>query len=191
MITTILTISSGAQETSAPRDSEPAQNSTLWLQGHFREINSASPVVGSATMTVQLAQTIVNAIPAKHKKDFAESGFDVDTIAMDVQAAPLKEGLTYQHEEYILALQKENQLIESNATASYLVIKSNQLPMPLKVPLAITNLSVKLIQFAFEDFQGLDQPLRRVIEEIKKLPPMVILQGEDRLMGDWMEISLE
>ncbi|MBD3267673.1 hypothetical protein GF373_13470 [bacterium] len=61
----------------------------------------------------------------------------------------------------------------------------------MKVPLSITSMTVKLLQVAFKDLQGMDAQLAAVIGEVKKTPPAVLLKGEDKLMDSMLKISLE
>lgn len=177
--------SPGAQTT----PSNPAPDETVWLHFAFAEINSASPVIGEATFPISLAQKVVAALPPKTVKECQESGFDIPKIAEAVNQ--LKTGEKYQNKtkEYQLKISKIPLSFPTEAKATYLAI--NNPKFPIKVPLSMTALAVKMLQLYDKDLKDMGPELTKVVEEIQKTPPAVLLKGEDKLMDSWLEISLE
>lgn len=167
----------------------PELKQEVWVRIAFEEIDAASPVVGEATFPVPLAKKLIAAIPPKTIKESKEDGFDIPKIAQTVETMEVGGVYKQQSKDYHLKIQKILLPTPKNVTANYLCITTAK--FPLKVPLSITSMTVKLLQVAFKDLQGMDAQLAAVIGEVKKTPPAVLLKGEDKLMDSMLEISLE
>ena len=160
----------------------------VWLQGTFQEVNSASPVTGSATMPLSLARSIVRSTPQKYLDDVKTGGFDLEAILAALEAMPMDQVFQIKRDDYHLVIHKYS-AAAPEAKPSLLFIRSDSLSIP--VPLAITGTAITLLQFAIKDLKGLDQQLATLLEEVKKTPPGLLLKGEDRLMQSWLEIRLQ
>lgn len=167
-----------------------ASNSPLvWLQVSIEEINSASPIIGSATLPLPLTGAIVNAVPEKIKNDWKEDGFDVEAIFETVNAMRGDDTFALTKNDYHLVIKKFTKTPISTATPSYFKLKSNKFSLP--IPLMITSTAVRVIQLAFRDLKIDNADLARVMEELKSTPPGLLLKGEDKLLDSWLEIRLE
>ncbi len=168
---------------------QPKQQEEVWLYGSFQEINSASPVIGGATLPLSLGKAIVSAVPAQYLKESADAGFDIPTIANIIESMPAGETFELTKNDFNLVIMKKKVPIDPEASASSLVIQNEQLRLP--IPLILTGTVVKALQLAFKELRGLDEPLANVINEVKQTPPGTLLKGEDRLMKSWLEIRLQ
>jgi len=178
----LLVISSGFAEEKA------AVKEEIWLAGTFSEINSASPVIGGATVSLSLAKAIVAAVPPKYLKETKESGFDLVTIAQLVEAMPVDEVFELTKDDYHLKIRKFPKEVPADAYSSTLMIRNNKFSLP--IPLLITGPAVCVLHYALEEFKGMDEPLTQVINQVKQTPPGLILKGEDQLFDSWLEIYL-
>ncbi len=169
-------------------DQAPKQE-MVWLYGSFAEINSASPVVGAATMPLTLAKALVDAVPANYVKEANESGFDIPLIVDIVEALPAGEKFELTKNDYHLEIYKVVKTAEFDKKPTSLVIQNEQLRLP--IPLILTGTVVKALQLAFKDLKGLDEELAKLVNQIKETPPGILLKGEDRLMNSWLEIRLQ
>ncbi len=176
-----LVYSSGFSGEAAPKDE-------IWLAGTFNEVNSASPVIGGATVSLSLAKAIVAAVPPKYLKETKESGFDLVTIAQLVEAMPKDEVFELTKDDYHLQIRKFTKPVNPEEYSSTLMIRNNKFSLP--IPLLITGTAVSVLQYALEDFKGMDEPLTQLINQVKQSPPGLILKGEDKLFNSWLEIYL-
>lgn len=161
---------------------------TPWVQAAFEEINAASPMVGSATMPLDLALAMVEATPSKHLRGAAEDGFDIPAIAQKVKGLPAGAAYEVKTLRYRLVLTRFDKPPQPDASPSRLYIQTSALSVP--VPLMLTGAAVSILQYAVEDLQGMDDELARVLEEVKKTPPGMLLEGRDEYMDSWLKISL-
>jgi hypothetical protein len=160
-----------------------------WVHIAFEEINSASPVIGEATLPLSLAMTVVDAVPQKTRDECKEEGFDLKDLRNRTRLLETGTSFSAAQEKYQLTITKIAPPVTSQALPSTLLIKTHL--FPLKAPLTITNLTVKLLQLAFKDLKGMDEELTLLVEEIKKTPPTTLLTGEDKYLETSLEIGLE
>ncbi|MDP8242833.1 MAG: hypothetical protein P9L94_02045 [Candidatus Hinthialibacter antarcticus] len=162
---------------------------TSQLLVSFEEINSASPIVSHATMTVALAKAFVNAMPDKWSAEIKDSGFDLATITTLVESLRVDDSIENESEKYRLEVVKKNLPKDANAAPGYLVIHSNKLRLP--VPLLVTSVAVGAIQLAFRDFKDKQAELTALVEEIKQSPKGMLYDQHDVYDGSWLRLSLE
>lgn len=160
-----------------------------WISVAFEEIDYAKPVIASASLPIQLGKAFINALPDKWRESIEEEGFDLAAIAekaeaLDPDASFIEETLSYR-----FAIKKVLKDAPTNASANYLIVHSNRARVP--IPLMVTSVAVRGIQFLIKEFQGKDAELTALIEEIRKMPPTVLYREEDALDQSWMEIRLE
>ena len=167
-----------AQETSTPR-----------LLVSFEEINSASPIVSHATLTVSLAKAFVNAMPENWSAEIKDSGFDLDAITMLVESLRDDDSIQSESGKYRLEVQKKKLPANANDAPGDLVIHSNKLRLP--VPLLVTSAAVGAIQLAFRDFKDKQAELTTLVEEIKQSPKGMLYDQHDDYDGSWLRLSLE
>ncbi|MDX9753048.1 MAG: hypothetical protein RBU29_03755 [bacterium] len=189
LILTFLTFSWLSSPGAQTLASAPVGEETIWLHIAFDEINSASPVVGEATFPVQLAHKVIAALPPKTLQECKESGFDIPVIAGLVDQ--LKVGQHYEStvKEYHLRVTKIARTLPAEPKATYLAV--NNPKFPIKVPLTMTPVTVKMLQLYYKELKDMEQQLTAVVEEIQQTPPTLLLKGEDKLMDSWLQISLE
>ncbi len=159
-----------------------------WLQGTFEEVNSASPVIGKATMPLSLVQSIVEATPNKYLEEAKESGFDISAILLSVEAMQEEDHFELVKGDYRLAIHKYTQPAQSS-NVRYLYVRSENFSVP--IPLSVTKVAVSVLQYAFSELDIDKNALSTMIEEIKKTPSGMILDGEDKLMEAWLKVRLE
>ncbi len=169
--------------------SEAAQEE-IWLSGSLEEIKAASPIIGYATMPLNLVKAIVQAVPSKYLKETKESGFDVPAIFTAVDAMETNELFDVTINDIHLVIRKfEKEKPDEPLTSSRLYISTQDFSVP--IPLIMTGPAITLLQYIVKEFKGMDQQLSMLIEEIKKTSPGLLLQGEDRLMNSWLKILLK
>ncbi|RJP24295.1 MAG: hypothetical protein C4527_19150 [Candidatus Omnitrophota bacterium] len=161
----------------------------IWLYGSFQEINSASPVIGGATLSLALAKAVVAAIPPKYLVESADAGFDIPIIATIVDSMPVGDTFELTKHDFHLVIVKQSKTVDPAVTASSLVIQNEKMRLP--IPLLLTGAVVKALQLAFKELDGMDEPLAQLVTEVKKTPPETLLKGEDRLMNSWLVIRLQ
>lgn len=176
--------SPGAQTTPAA----PVLKNEVWVHLSFKEIKSVSPVVGEATMPVNLAMKVLEAVPPKSMKECKESGFDLPQISQKIRKLKTGDKFEENSKEFLIKINK-TVIPTAEQPASMLVIKNAKFPM--KIPLSMTSMAIKLLQSFVKELNGMDAQLTAVLDEVKKTPPSLLLKGEDRLMQDWLEISVE
>ena len=162
----------------------------IWLSGSLEEIKAASPIIGQATMPINLLNAIVQAVPQKYLKETKESGFDVPALYKSVEAMAPDEIFDVTINDIHLVIRKFVKHKPDVAQASSrLYIRTQDLSVP--IPLILTGPAITLLQYIVKEFKGMDQQLSVLLEEVKKTPPGLLLQGEDRLMNSWLKILLK
>jgi hypothetical protein len=170
-------------------NAEAAQEE-IWLSGSLEEIKAASPIIGQATMPINLLNAIVQAVPQKYLKETKESGFDVPALYKSVEAMAPDEIFDVTINDIHLVIRKFVKHKPDVAQASSrLYIRTQDLSVP--IPLILTGPAITLLQYIVKEFKGMDQQLSVLLEEVKKTPPGLLLQGEDRLMNSWLKILLK
>lgn len=166
---------------------------TVWLRGTFKEVNSASPVVGEATFPLNLTRAVIAATPKKFLDEAMEGGFNISAIFQAVEAMPVGETFELNNDEYILHIEKfavnEPEPAESKLLLIHLEETEGTTNIP--VPLALTSTAIPLLQLALKELKGMEEPLSIMLDEVKKTKPGVLLIGEDKLMKSKLEIKLQ
>ncbi len=167
---------------------------TVWLRGTFQEIGSASPVIGHATFTLDLTESIIRATPPKFILEAEKAGFNIEAIHASVQAMPVGETFEIQNNnEFHLQIEKFESLSTNDKPTKLLLIRmqSPNGTTRIPVPLALTSTAIPLLQLALEELAGMEAQLGAMLEEVKKTPPGTLLVGEDKLMNSVLEIKLQ
>ncbi len=168
---------------------ESEEIETIWIHVFFEEVQSASPVIGHATLPLPLAKAIVDTVPPRTLEESKEEGFDILAIANAVELMPNGEEFEVSKNDYHLRITKKTVKAPPGPKPNTLRITTDQIKLP--VPLGYTGMVVRLLQMTFEDLKGLEEPLANVVEEVKKTPACLLLKGEDKLLHSWMEVRLE
>jgi len=165
----------------------------VWLRGTFQEVNSASPVVGMATFPLELTRAVIAATPKKFLKEASEDGFHIEAIFKAVEAMPVNEKFKIVNKDIHLEIEKFVTIQETPASSGLLIIGLNSPDrnFNIPVPLALTAAAVPLLQYAMKELKGLEEELGKMLEQVKKTPPGILLKGEDKLMNSWLEIRLQ
>ncbi len=169
----------------------------IWLQGSFKEINCASPMIGAATVPMALTQAIVAAVPASYINDVKEDGIDIPLITTLVEAMPPGEKFELKQDDFHLRIVKFKKNVLPDSVATKLSIKTKELSIPA-IPLFLSKpavgalkLAMKALSVKIDDPEVFGEALNKVVDEVKKTPPGILLKGEDKLMDSWLEIRLE
>lgn len=166
---------------------------TIWLRGTFKEINTSSPVVGEATFPLELTRAVIAATPPKFLEEAMLSGFDIPVLFQSVEAMPVGETFELNKEEYQLRIEKfavnEPEPKESRLMLIHLEEPNGTTKIP--VPLALTSTAIPLLQLALKELNGMEDQLAKLIEEVRKTTPGLILTGQDKLMYTKLDIKLQ
>lgn len=166
---------------------------TIWLRGTFKEINTSSPVVGEATFPLELTRAVIAATPPKFLEEAMLSGFDIPVLFQSVEAMPVGETFELNKEEYQLRIEKfavnEPEPKESRLMLIHLEEANGTTKIP--VPLALTSTAIPLLQLALKELNGMEDQLAKLIEEVRKTSPGLILTGQDKLMYTKLDIKLQ
>lgn len=166
---------------------------TVWLRGTFKEVNSASPVVGEATFPLELTRAVIAATPQKFLDEAFVSGFNIPVLFQSVEAMPVGESFEMKNDDYFLHIEKfavdEPEPVSSKLLLIHMEGADGRTNIP--VPLALTSTAIPLLQLAVKELEGMEEPLGKMLEEVKKTKPGVLLIGEDKLMKSKLEIKLQ
>lgn len=181
-----------AQQTQAQDQNQnqaSANKQNIWVVAYFQEVNSASPIIGVATMPIHLAQTVVEAIPQDVKKDSQTVGFDIDLIRKTVMAMPNDQTFELTENDYNLVIRKFVPESLPSGNASTLIVNTQDVRIPL--PLTLSDAAIGMLQYTFEELRGMDEQLRRVMQELRNVPPGELVVGKDYFSETWMRVRLE
>jgi hypothetical protein len=149
--------------------------------------------VGTATFPLELTRAVIAATPKKFLDEVFDSGFDIPVLFKSVEAMPVGETFEYNNDEYRLRIEKFV-VDDPNPKASNLLLIHMDEPngtTNIPVPLALTSTAIPLLQLAVKELAGMEGQLSKVIEEVRKTKPGILLTGEDKLMNSTLEIKLQ
>lgn len=166
---------------------------TIWLRGTFKEINTSSPVVGEATFPLELTRAVIAATPPNFLEEAMNSGFDIPVLFQSVEAMPVGETFELNKEEYQLRIEKfaVNDPAPKESKLMLIHIDEPNGRTNIPVPLALTSTAIPLLQLALKELKGMEDQLGKLIEEVRKTTPGLLLTGQDKLMYSTLEIKLQ
>lgn len=165
---------------------------TVWIRGTFEEKNS-SPLIGSATVPLELTKAVVAAIPKQFLEELEYSGFDMPVLLQAVEALPVGDIFELNEDDYHLKIEKYTTNDPQPARSNLLLIRLDEPdgPTRIPVPLSITSAAIPLLQYALKELKGMEEPLAKVIEEVRKTAPGLVFVGEDQFTDTTLEIKLQ
>lgn len=166
------------------------RDGVLWIRLDVTEPGKENHAVDThAQIPYDVALIVIGAVPAQYRQQVKDEGFDLAQIHKKTVALEPDTQFTEKAHGYQVVIKKEKRENDDAEAASILKLKIEDLGMDLKLPLAMAPYIVTLLTKTFDELDGLDEPLARVVSEIQKLPPGKYVSATDGYSS--FEIELE